>query len=676
MTSQLPPAFVQAIGHIGHTFSWGDPQRPEVVYETRNYGRTHLQKSGQEQRHSGPSASLEASIRRVEASLWLLQTLFCSPSTWWRTLVEQPGATVVPLFFHRGRFLIGPAFETAGAVCPTCAGLRLAQAFPHPGVFLSLLSGPVAVDGSLEALRELFSQPSLDQFVASHIHLLRTGRLASFSLADDCAQVQWHRILPPPGGHPFHLVEAAVGRLFGIPARDWPSSSIAGTGDDSRFLVDPLVGPLVSTTRVLPETNEPEALVGYVTVTGHLGKYTRWHPDVSGSGLGFSEELARWASVGEAAERYSGNYIPLERLVNASEDELTQQRRPHVPLGRFRRFTPEQESATTWPLAPLHGESSIPWIAAETLGAPGEPVLLPAEYVYLNLNRVTKQPSRIPVPLAGIAAYHSRDGALAAAMLELVERDATMLWWHGGLHAKQLVELPPELEEQVGHGVPACIRQWFLLLQTDMPAYVAAGCVYDEEYEILVVGFAARPILADALRKSAAEAWQLRRLSLQLLNRESALWQAIDSGRLPMPVRPFRADRHYREEFRRDFADMRQLAYNLQWYLDPTTHPPALARLSGEPCPYREVPVAWDGPDGELVARCVAQLDLVGERVYCADLTTQDMRALGGLTTVRVVCPGLIGNAPTAFVPLAHPRMLRALLESGGQPHLGPMPHA
>jgi ribosomal protein S12 methylthiotransferase accessory factor len=314
------------------------------------------------------------------------------------------------------------------------------------------------------------------------------------------------------------------------------------------------------------------------------------------------------------------------------------------------------------------------WIEAQDLLDPGKNVLLPAEFVCLNLTRLTRQQSQLPVPLAGIAAHRRREAAIEAALLELVERDATMLWWHGGRPAKQLTELPNALQSQIEHGVPEHIQQWFLLLETEMPAYVVAGCVYDQEQEILVAGFAARPSLSDAVRKASAEAWQLRRVSLQLLNPKSVIWQAIDEGKLPMPVRPFRADRSYRRAFRDDFADMHQLAYNLQFHLDPRSHPEALARLSGEHCPYHEVPERGDMID-DVVTACLAVLSHSGEHAYCADLTTPDMAGLG-FTVVRVVCPALVGNTPTAFVPLAHPRLQQVLSQQKRSPYLGPLPHA
>lgn len=664
-----------------YTFSWSDPVRNRS-YTTSDGGKTHYRGIGPRAAGIGTARSFLESTRLIGPDLRLVHTLFCSPACWWRKVSSNPRSTIVPVFFHRGLLIIGPGFEKGGAVCPTCAALRLGAAFPHPDVFLSFQVNPVEVEGPLDQLAALLWQDSLARWVHTHLDRLKSGELASCEMhgADGGGHpgVRWHQLLPLPGAHPLHQVTEEVARVFGIPALDWPSDTpFSCYASEEEHLYDSLVGPLASTAMALPEQEEPEALVGYVTQTGLLGCFTCWHPDVSGSGLGFSAAQAKEASTGEAVERYCGNYIPLDRLLLASECELTAGDCSYIPVGRFRWFTPEQESSAGWPLAPLRETDSIPWIEAQALGEPDEPVLLPAELVCLSLTRITRQQSRVPVPLAGIAAHRSRQDAIQAAMLELIERDATMLWWHAGLPATRLEMLPKALTEQLGSGVPGHIKQWCLLLATDMPAFVVVGCLHDLEHDILVIGCAARPSLSKAIRKASAEAWQLRRLSLLLLDEESRLWQAIRNGKLSMPVCRFRADRRYSEEFQPDFGDMHHLAYNLQYFLDPRVQPQALERLAGEPRLYQTIPQAEADGCEDVVSLSLDRLAQRGERAFCTDLTTPDMKVLGGgFVVVRITCPGLVGNTPAAFLPLAHPRMQMVLAQQGKEPYVGPMPHA
>ena len=619
----------------------------------------------------------EAALRCAAPGLFLAQSLFCAPRSWWQEVTSRPQAIIVPLFFHRGYLVIGPAFQQGGSLCPTCAALRLAQAFPDPQMFRALLAGHITqgASASLETLWAILGQHVLAHFAATHRDRLEAGSLATLPLLDEQAAVRWHRLLAPPGDHPFHEIEAEVALLCGVPATPWPNQ-----GADERHqaerppLVDAFVGPLLTTVSLPAHADEPPGIASAVTLTGQLGRFTRWHPDVSGSGLSFSEASARGASLGEAVERYCGNYLPRRRLTYATENELGRAGRPYVSLARFCPFTREQQAAATWPFATHIGERSLPWVEASILGEEQATTLLPAEAVFLGLARFTGQQSHIPVPLAGIAAHTSREAATTAALLELIERDASMLWWHGGLPARQLVGLPRALQEQLEQGVPQAIRQWYLLLSTDMPSFTVAGCLHDREHDILVLGLATRTSLSDALRKASAESWQLRRLSLQLLERGSDLWRDIDRGRLPMPTRPFRADRRYAESFRGDFADMHHLTYNTQFFLDPRTHPSALARLCGEPYCFAEAQPSRQLSASELLAACVACLARSGERLYRVDLTTPDMEAIG-MTAVRLVCPGLVGNTPTAFLPLGHRRFAEAA-RRGAQVYLAPMPHA
>lgn len=679
MSIPLLPENLRTLCEHRCCFAWPDPNVPRY-YETETYGAIHLQKKGKGSPDRWPVVPDEKG-KYVNQQIWLVQTLFAAPTVWWQHTLVHSGQTVIPLFFHRGRLILGPGYREGGDFCPTCIALRLGQAFPYPHVFKSLLRGPITrtADTSLAPIWALLELDTVAQFAIENLNRFQSGMLASLSLSDGEAGVEWHRVYSLPGSHPFHGVQLSVAALFGIPDLLPWSEKDQGTKESQNNLskvggTDQLVGPFLETATVPSQQGEPRDITSAVTVTGHLGHFTGWCPDVSGSGMGFSLEDARWASLGEAAERYSGNYIPVKKLVFASEMDLLARGRAHVSLERFRWFFPEQE-ATDWPFAPLRREDCIPWIAAQPLHSSGQEVLVPSELAYLNLTRITGEQSRFPVPLAGIAAHRSREQAELSAMLELFERDASMLWWHGGLPARQIGTLPRSLEDQFNAGVPSTIRQWFLFLETDLPAFVVAGCLHDRKNQILVLGFAARFSLADALRKAIAEAWQLRRLSLQLLNPQSDLWQDIALGRFPLPTRPYRSDRRYRESFREDYGDMHQLAYNLQYYLDPSLHESALARLTGETVPYTSLEKKRSFDAGAMRAQCITAFGQLGMDAYSVDLTTADMKELG-FSTVRVVAPGLVGNTPTAFLPLAHPRLRNVLSQTGLSAYRGPLPHA
>ncbi len=637
-------------------------------YETLNGGRTHRCHRGVfPYPHSLAGVPL---IAPLEEGCVVVVTPLCAPRVWWDTLDAYPRADVLPVFFHRGRLLIGPVFGPASPICPTCLWLRLAQGFPHPDVFSSLLQGPVVAQG-LDALTGSLSKPEVAAWLQVNGRLLAGTTLYAFDLASGELRTSKHQVVPPPGYHPYHHVQPAFRALAGGEGRSWsgPAGTQPSLKGDVRY--DDLLGPLIATVAADTEPDEPPAIAGMVTFAGHLGRFATWAPDVSGSGLNFDREAARWASIGEAVERYCGNFIP-DGLLLASEQELARSGRFYLPLGDLQLWTAEQASSEGWPFAPADPATPLLWTEARVLSDPGTTRLLPAELVYLNLTRFTRQQARIPVTLAGIAAHQSRAAAERAALLELIERDATMLWWHGRVPGRNSVQPPASLLQKLTEGVPAEIEQWWLLLPSAAPGVaVVGGCLYDRRDQILVVGFAARGSLEEAVQKAAAEAWQLRRLARQLLDADSTLWQEIRRGRLPIPVVPFRPDRSYRQAFRSDFTDMHQLAYNLQYYLDPETLPQALAWLRGqEPIGFDEAAATT-----QTTNTVVDQLADQGIPVYGVDVTTADMGSQG-FVVVRVACPGLVGNTATAFVPRAHPRLLQACLSSGRSLVAEPLPHA
>ena len=276
-----------------------------------------------EEESERPFVSSDAVGRFAGPGLLLVQSLFCTPRSWWHEVTSHPQTTIVPLFFHRGYLVIGPGFQQGEGICPTCAALRLAQAFPDPQRFAALLSGHITygTSTSLETLWAILGQEALAHFAITHRDRLESGSCASVPLLEEHAEVHWHGILPPPGDHPFHEIKTEVALLCGVPDIPWSNTSRAEHDHSARQpLVDAFVGPLLTTANLPAHPGEPPGIASAVTLAGHLGKFTLWHPDVSGSGLSFSEEYARGASLGEAVERYSGNYIPPSRLIHATEN--------------------------------------------------------------------------------------------------------------------------------------------------------------------------------------------------------------------------------------------------------------------------------------------------------------------------------------------------------------------
>ncbi|MGC4938584.1 YcaO-like family protein [Kribbella sp. DT2] len=572
---------------------------------------------------------------------WFFLTPFAAPVAWTRQV--PAGRPFRPAFYHRGKVMIGPVFGEAAAVCAWCMALRLAQSHPHPSVFRPLMSG--ATVGSDDPSWATLLQESVARLAAADSQLAY-----SCDANDESAEFDSHVVRPVPS--------SPTTRDLLMPTAGTCSCAGLRTGD-VEAVTDRMVGPVSEVRPTRVDGSAPPALKGWVATIGHLAEYVRWAPDVTGSGLAFDDEAARLAAIGEAVERYSGNF-PLPRATaEASAEDLRSR--------QYRVIEPDQDSyipQRAWDKGVFRRfdeHEAEQWVCGESVTEPQRKVFALAEQVILNFTRFSRRRPLLPVALSGIACGADFHHAKQAATAELVERDATMRWWHGRVPARRLTRLPEEWQRSISCPDPA-VDTWFLVLARRPPYVVVAGCAHDRVNDIVTTGYSARTSLRDATQKAAAEVWQSITLSRALLDRGSELWAHVDAGRLPVPTLDWSEERNYAQV---PVADMWQLALNLQYYLDRKVQPAALRRLRGDgdvewpalsTADKDAEDVGWDAP--------------LGSRAAWFDLTTDDVRPLG-YRVVRVIDPELVGNSPAGLVPARHPR-LRSL-----QPlEMGPIPHA
>jgi ribosomal protein S12 methylthiotransferase accessory factor len=158
-------------------------------------------------------------------------------------------------------------------------------------------------------------------------------------------------------------------------------------------------------------------------------------------------------------------------------------------------------------------ERALSWCRATRLTGGGD-VWLPAD---ICLRRPPAQRDFAPpFPLSiGSAAGPSRDAAALHGLLELIERDATSLWWRGGQLARSI---PPQHEacavaentlRQLRHGATTQRRTRLLDITSDIgvPCVAAVSCRPDGSG--FAFGLAARPALEAAVRSAIVEMCQL-----------------------------------------------------------------------------------------------------------------------------------------------------------------------
>lgn len=446
-------------------------------------------------------------------------------------------------------------------------------------------------------------------------------------------------------------------------------------------LVDPYVGILKSVDAIPLIAGEPRALTYYSASVGDLGRVLRWAPDLVGTGCAFSEQAARFAAVGEAIERYSAN-CPEKEITTASVSELDDNDTAFYDPLSAPMFLDAQYQRPGFPFKRLTPNDPIAWVPGKSLFPISRTVLLPAALVYLNYYRVLSDYSftrHFPVLMSGVAAGSSEENATLSALLEVLERDAVELWWHGNLNAREIdISDRGDLSSTLRDGVDEATELRLLLLPTDHPVQVVVSVLISEPDDVLVMGSAARPNVESAVVKATAEAFQLRRVALALRDPDSWLWTSRRVGLLDYPVRSFMSDLRYRDSFAKDFSDMTQLAHNSQYYLDRRTWDAALARLSGtgtvniDDVPDRVVGSGETSSELSALCRYLREADM---RIYVCDITTSDI-APHGFRVTRVLVPEAMGNNPSAMPMLANLRLQKSCARSGKAISLLPMPHS
>jgi ribosomal protein S12 methylthiotransferase accessory factor len=369
-------------------------------------------------------------------------------------------------------------------------------------------------------------------------------------------------------------------------------------------------------------------------------------------------DIAEAAAIGEALERYSGSYVPGERLVVSSAGELGP---AAVDPGRFALFSPAQYAATGFPFQPFTAETVVSWVEGFSLPE-GEPAYLPAQLVYMPWRRGEPDEVRIGYTTSsGLACGATLEEAILTGLLELVERDAVMLTWHNRLSLPlldwtgdaELTRLDCRYFASTGLRYSAVDLSVFL----DVPTVLGVAHGAPGQLGALGVGAASAPTISVAWRKALAEAF-----SVQRWVRDMALEEPERLGRPAAEIRTFNGHTlYYASEERARLAA----------FLDasPVRRPTSdLASLEGDDVL-------------ELIEAVARRLADRGLSAYAVDITSPDV-AEAGLRVVHAVAPELCAlDVVEGARFLGGRRMYEAAYEVGLVSHpltpadLNPDPH-
>lgn len=420
-------------------------------------------------------------------------------------------------------------------------------------------------------------------------------------------------------------------------------------------------------TRVKPwgtRQGNPSALHTCTVDVARVRRVMQLSADPAAFGTSWeSAEAAQQAAVGEAIERYSGNYVDPAKLVRGSFDSLTARGLNALDPASLVLYSETQHTTPGFPFPRFTTASECAWVKGWSHTKESE-IYVPAFLAYVAWHEHPErakhdEPLYAYPNLAGIAAGPSKDFALTSGLEEVIERDASMVWWH---NAKALPALPelPELRNLIADRADELLPQ-YVHLDNEFGVPVMA-CVLDSTVnDTVVIGFAARDNPVAAAKKALAEAITLQGNAAFTLDPEELAAEIAAGALNGHNLKPHRSDRHYLDSYRADFRDVVDLQCQGQINLDPRAREriaPWTANLpQGDWSALPSVPAR----SFELYLERIAAR---GMDVISVDVTTADV-APCGFHVARVLVPGLTSNFPAAFPQLGRGRVQNAAVTLG-----------
>ncbi len=395
--------------------------------------------------------------------------------------------------------------------------------------------------------------------------------------------------------------------------------------------------------------------------------FSAWPADSTGAGYSFADlDAVTGAAIGEAIERYCGNLVPPDLPV-ASYTELIAAGRDAIDPAELCLYSAEQYAEPGFPATTMYRELSQSWATGRDVHT-GAPVAVPASLVWVSWFASATAPHRPlthPVIQAGLAAGPSREFAEAAALREVIERDAMTLSWTGRLGLRAVT--PPRWLADFTRGPLGGLAGRFVAFECAFGVPVIGALVFDERTGYLTLGVGVHDDPDAAALKAYGEALQLQ-LFVADYDDPQGGYAAI-AGRPGSPLKAWRADRRYARSYRSDLRDVVDYGCHLQLHLDPDVQ--ARFRTELDVAITGEVALAdlSSGP-GSLADR----LARAGHRVVAVDVTTADV-ATAGLYVTRVVVPGLYSNSPIGLPFLGGTRLAEARRRATVPAPTVPLPH-
>ncbi len=284
-------------------------------------------------------------------------------------------------------------------------------------------------------------------------------------------------------------------------------------------------GDLLSLFGVAQKLIDAGVIVKYQPVFGYADEPLQYHWTaeyniaIKNQAGGMSVEgdaEALTATLAEGLERYLwfAEHDFLVDTVHTSVSNMHRSARKFIDPESFVGFTKEQRTRNT--KLTLKTDSVFLWTAGYSWTMRST-TYIPAQTIMSGSSGLYKDEPVILVPITtGLATWPTKEGAVLAGALEVIERDAYMITWLNQLPLPRLNIVQLALRRpSLAKLLETCARYGFIAqatrLPTDAPAYVVCASVEDESGMLprFTIGLKAHRDLARAVEGALLEALRM-----------------------------------------------------------------------------------------------------------------------------------------------------------------------
>ncbi len=429
----------------------------------------------------------------------------------------------------------------------------------------------------------------------------------------------------------------------------------ARTVDIGEKLVDPRTGPIKALSCLMNGAHDPKV---FITIT-EISRTSRISPflgGISSTGVGLTAAESRGVALGEAIEDYCVTVVP-DDLVFSNWEKLDQAGYQALHPKDYPLFSECQYVQKDFPFSPFTEQTFLRWAKSHSVFT-NEEILVPAALVYTSYQPHKEEQLICPTIYAGTGCGQTKEQALIAALSEVVERDAMMIWWLNQMPRERCQLVPGSWFSQVLdkhlHASKLKFELWDISTDINIPCFF--GLLTDPYNKIVSGGFACRLNPQLTALKALYESLQ-NRLGVLSLKQGTGVEELNKRIGLEVLYQPD-LNEHFASAGQANFSAMTQLNMNLQFYADPKNmHYLDTIRSCQEEVllPDSHEDPRKDDP-AQILAAYLQILKAKKQEILCVDITLPDMRELGFIV-LRVLVPGLVPNSVTAWPYLGNSRL-------------------